>query len=56
MEVSTPYSREFYLGQRGGSYMSAGVIVPIVKEIFAPRSVCDVGVEFGRTANELCCS
>jgi SAM-dependent methyltransferase len=47
METDTPYSREFYLGQRGGSYMSASVIVPIVKEIFAPRSVCDVGCGVG---------
>jgi SAM-dependent methyltransferase len=47
METSTPYGREFYLGQRGGSYRSASVIVPIVKEIFAPRSVCDVGCGVG---------
>jgi hypothetical protein len=47
METNTPYSREFYLGQRGGSYTSASVIVPIVKEIFAPRSVCDVGCGVG---------
>jgi SAM-dependent methyltransferase len=47
METNTPYSREFYSGQRDGSYMSARVIVPIVKEIFAPRSVCDVGCGVG---------
>jgi SAM-dependent methyltransferase len=47
METNTPYSRDFYLGQRGGSYTSAGVIVPIVKQIFAPRSVCDVGCGVG---------
>jgi SAM-dependent methyltransferase len=47
METNTPYSREFYLGQRGGSYRSASVIVPIVKEIFAPQSVCDVGCGVG---------
>jgi SAM-dependent methyltransferase len=47
MEVSTPYSREFYLGQRGGSYTSASVIVPMVKEIFGPKSVCDVGCGVG---------
>src|SRR4051794_40799016 len=47
METNTPYSSEFYFGQRDGSYMSARVIVPIVKEIFAPRSVCDVGCGVG---------
>jgi SAM-dependent methyltransferase len=47
METNTPYSRDFYLGQQGGSYASARVIVPIVREIFAPRSVCDVGCGVG---------
>jgi SAM-dependent methyltransferase len=47
METDTPYSREFYLGQRDGSYTSASVIVPIIKEIFGPRSVCDVGCGVG---------
>jgi SAM-dependent methyltransferase len=47
MQANTPYSRDFYLGQQAGSYTSASVIVPIVKEIFAPRSVCDVGCGVG---------
>lgn len=47
MRTNTPYSRDFYLGQRDGSYASASVIVPIVKDIFAPRSVCDVGCGVG---------
>lgn len=43
----TPYGREFYVGQRSGSYTSASVIVPIIRDTFAPRSVCDVGCGVG---------
>lgn len=47
MEGNIPYTRDFYLGQQGGSYASASVVVPIVKQIFAPKSVCDVGCGVG---------
>jgi SAM-dependent methyltransferase len=47
MKYSNPYDSAFYAGQRRGSHRSAELILPIVKEIISPRSVCDVGCGVG---------
>lgn len=47
MKTATPYDAAFYSLQRDGSYQSANVVVPIVNELIAPRSVCDVGCGVG---------
>lgn len=38
-----PYGRDFYAWHREGTSRSAGVIVPMLMELFNPRSVVDVG-------------
>ena len=43
----TPYDREFFKQLSGGSYRSATEIVPILIELFQPRSVIDVGCGIG---------
>jgi len=42
-----PYDTAFYDGQSGGSYRSACRIVPILRELFNPTSVLDVGCGVG---------
>jgi SAM-dependent methyltransferase len=46
-EFEMPYDREFYIEQMDGSFASAMEIVPIVLDLFAARSVCDVGCGVG---------
>ena len=41
------YSESFYAQQRDGSAASARVVVPILRELFNPRSVVDVGCGVG---------
>lgn len=41
------YSESFYAQQRDGSVASARVVVPILRELFDPRSVVDVGCGVG---------
>ena len=43
----TPYSAQFYAGQREGSRRSAERVVPLLVEMFAPKSVVDVGCGLG---------
>jgi hypothetical protein len=53
---STAYDAAFYEGQRGGSSASSRIILTIAKELFAPRSLVDVGcgaATWLRTAREL---
>jgi SAM-dependent methyltransferase len=47
MGTGTPYDSQFFAIQRAGSLRSASVIVPIVNDLIAPRSVCDVGCGVG---------
>ena len=47
MIESAHYTLEFYSGQQEGSYTSAQVILPLVNELFAPKSVIDVGCGVG---------
>jgi len=44
------YDRAFYLDQAAGSARSASVIVPLLREFLAVRSVCDVGCGVGTWA------
>lgn len=41
--VASVYSAQFFEGQRDGSFASAAVILPIVVDIFRPKSLVDVG-------------
>ena len=43
----TPYDRQFFKQLSEGSYRSATNIVPILMELFRPRSVIDVGCGIG---------
>src|SRR6185312_12063432 len=43
----TPYDRQFFKQLSDGSYRSATKIVPILMELFRPRSVIDVGCGIG---------
>ena len=47
MIESGHYTTEFYSGQQEGSYTSAQVILPLVNEIFSPKSVIDIGCGVG---------
>ena len=47
MKSTTPYDSAFYSSQRSGSHRSADIVVPLVNEIIAPRSVCDIGCGVG---------
>jgi SAM-dependent methyltransferase len=47
MDAATPYDSRFFTTQRAGSFRSANVIVPIINDLIAPRSVCDVGCGVG---------
>jgi len=44
---TTPYDRQFYKQISGGSYRSAMIVVPILRELFRPLSVIDVGCGIG---------
>lgn len=41
------YDTGFYADQRGGSARSASIVLPILFDAFAPKSVCDVGCGVG---------
>jgi SAM-dependent methyltransferase len=47
MTGAQPYDFQFYDRQRQGSFSSARVIVPLVIDLFQPRSVIDVGCGVG---------
>ena len=47
MIESAHYTSEFYSGQQEGSYTSAQVILPLVNEIFHPKSIIDIGCGVG---------
>ena len=47
MDAATPYDSRFFTTQRASSFRSANVIVPIINDLIAPRSVCDVGCGVG---------
>jgi len=40
---TTAYDAAFYEGQRGGSSTSSRIVLTIARELFAPRSLVDVG-------------
>jgi SAM-dependent methyltransferase len=44
---ASPYTEAFYECHRGGARSSAAVVVPMLIELFAPRSVIDVGCGIG---------
>lgn len=44
---ASPYTGAFYQCHRGGARSSAGVVVPMLIDLFAPRSVVDVGCGIG---------
>jgi SAM-dependent methyltransferase len=46
-EMENPYAQQFFAEQRAGSIASAREVVPIVLELFSPRSVVDVGCGTG---------
>jgi SAM-dependent methyltransferase len=41
------YSDNFFLGHESGAYSSAKVILPLVNQVFHPRSVVDIGCGVG---------
>lgn len=41
------YDKEFYAEQQDGSYLSAKKILPIVQDVFHPKSVLDIGCGVG---------
>jgi hypothetical protein len=43
MIESSHYTQDFYAGQEAGSLSSAQTVLPLVNEIFHPRSVVDIG-------------
>lgn len=45
--MSTPYSYEFFVGQKDLSYKSARQVIPIIQQFVTVRSVCDVGCGIG---------
>jgi hypothetical protein len=47
MIETTKYTGDFYESQKTGSYSSAKVILPLVKEVFCPVSVIDIGCGVG---------
>lgn len=51
MIESSHYTQEFYAGQQTGSLSSAQRILPLVQEVFHPRSVIDVGCGVGYWLN-----
>jgi SAM-dependent methyltransferase len=44
---SSYYTDDFYSGQQSGSYQSAQVILPLINQVFQPKSVVDVGCGVG---------
>lgn len=47
MKQETPYSREWFGKQKAGALSSAEIILPIVIDLVAPKSVVDVGCGLG---------
>lgn len=47
MIESSHYTQEFYAGQQTGSLSSAQKILPIIRDVFHPRSVIDIGCGVG---------
>ncbi|MFZ4770366.1 MAG: class I SAM-dependent methyltransferase [Ferruginibacter sp.] len=47
MKEDKYYDKEFYTELQDGSYLSAKKILPIVNEIFSPKSVVDIGCGVG---------
>lgn len=47
MGTVTAYDDTFFASQRDGSLRSANVVVPLVNDLLAPRSVCDIGCGVG---------
>lgn len=47
MENREHYDDGFYKSQSDGSYRSAGVVVPILVDLLAPKSVLDIGCGVG---------
>ena len=45
--MSTVYNEGFYRAQKDGSYNSARIVIPIVKEYVSPKTVIDVGCGLG---------
>jgi hypothetical protein len=43
MGTVTAYDDTFFASQRDGSLRSANVVAPLVNDLLAPRSVCDIG-------------
>ena len=49
--ASSPYDEGFFASQRSGSLRSAQVVVPLVVNLFKPRSIVDVGCGIGTWAS-----
>jgi SAM-dependent methyltransferase len=47
MIETSHYTDDFYKSQQAGSYSSAKAVLPIVQEVFHPKSVIDVGCGVG---------
>ena len=45
--MSAHYNQHFFSGVHAGASRSAGVLVPLIMELFAPRTVVDVGCGLG---------
>jgi len=45
--MTARYDRKFFGDLRSGSYQSAGIVVPLLVDIFRPRSVIDIGCGVG---------